>query len=462
MKERLVILGAGESGTGAALLAKAKGYDVFVSDAQIIKENFKQELMDNQIPFEEGQHTVDLIQNAKLVVKSPGIPDKAPIVKEIKSKQIEVIDELEFAFRYYTGKVIAITGTNGKTTTTLLTYHILKEAGYSVGLAGNVGKSMARQLLTQQVDWYVVEISSFQLDGTQSFQPEIAILLNITPDHLDRYEYEMKNYIDSKFRITRNMQSSQTFIYYADDAILAKEVSSRAIASQIIPVSLTQQNFPVHYDGSEMVFGLHAAFKIKQTDTTLKGPHNLINTMAAISAATIAGVKEEDIRKALSSFVNAPHRLERVATINGVEFVNDSKATNVDSVVYALGSYAGNLIWVAGGIDKGNDYSLIEKDVKAKVHTLICLGKDNSKLKNFFGDKVKNILETQDVKELVRMALQSSKVGDVVLLSPACASFDLFKNYEDRGTQFRNAVLELKREVEHKIDLELSTKTPQA
>ncbi len=462
MKERLVILGAGESGTGAALLAKAKGYDVFVSDAQIIKENFKQELMDNQIPFEEGQHTVDLIRNAKLVVKSPGIPDKAPIVKEIKSKQIEVIDELEFAFRYYTGKVVAVTGTNGKTTTTLLTHHILKEAGYSVGLAGNVGKSMARQLLTQQVDWYVVEISSFQLDGTQSFQPEIAILLNITPDHLDRYEYEMKNYIDSKFRITRNMQSSQTFIYYADDNILTKEVSSRAIAAHIIPVSLTQQNFPVHYNGSEMVFGLNAAFKIKQTDTTLKGPHNLINTMAAVSAATIAGVKEEDIRKALSNFVNAPHRLERVATINGVEFVNDSKATNVDSVVYALGSYAGNLIWVAGGIDKGNDYSLIEKDVKAKVHTLICLGKDNYKLKNFFGDKVKNILETQDVKELVRMALQSSKVGDVVLLSPACASFDLFKNYEDRGTQFRNAVLELKREVEHKIDLELSTKTPQA
>jgi len=462
MKEKLVILGAGESGTGAALLAKAKGYDVFVSDAQIIKENFKQELMDNQIPFEEGQHTFDLIQNAKLVIKSPGIPDKAPIVKEIKSKQIEIIDELEFAFRHYTGKVIAITGTNGKTTTTLLTHHILKEAGYSVGLAGNVGKSMARQLLTQQVDWYVVEISSFQLDGTQSFQPEIAILLNITPDHLDRYEYEMKNYIDSKFRITRNMQSSQTFIYYADDAILAKEVSSRAIPSQIIPVSLTQQNLSVHYNGSEMVFGLNAAFRIKQTDTTLKGPHNLINTMAAVSAATMAGVKEEYIRKALSNFVNAPHRLEKVATINGVEFVNDSKATNVDSVVYALGSYAGNLIWVVGGIDKGNDYSLIEKDVKAKVHTLICLGKDNNKLKNFFGDKVMNILETQDVKELVRMALQASKAGDVVLLSPACASFDLFKNYEDRGTQFRNAVLELKREVEHNKDLELKSKTPQA
>ncbi|MCU0383515.1 MAG: UDP-N-acetylmuramoyl-L-alanine--D-glutamate ligase [Cyclobacteriaceae bacterium] len=462
MKERLVILGAGESGTGAALLAKAKGYDVFVSDAQLIKENFKQELMDNHIPFEEGQHAFDLIQNAKLVIKSPGIPDKAPIVKEIKANRIEIIDELEFAFRYYTGKVIAITGTNGKTTTTLLTYHILKEAGYTVGLAGNVGKSMARQLLTQQADWYVVEISSFQLDGTQSFQPEIAILLNITPDHLDRYEYEMKNYIDSKFRITRNMQSSQAFIYYADDAILAKEVSSRAIASQIIPVSLTQQNFPVHYNGSEMVFGLNAAFKIKQTDTTLKGPHNLINTMAAVSAATIAGVKEEDIRKALSNFVNAPHRLEKVATINGVEFVNDSKATNVDSVVYALGSYAGNLIWIAGGIDKGNDYSLIEKDVKAKVHTLICLGKDNSKLKNFFGDKVKNILETQYVKELVRMALNASKVGDVVLLSPACASFDLFKNYEDRGTQFRNAVLELKREVERTKDLKVTTKTPQA
>jgi UDP-N-acetylmuramoylalanine--D-glutamate ligase len=448
MKQRVVIIGAGESGTGAALLAKKKDFDVFVSDQGTLKDKYKAELSSNKIPFEEGMHTVDKILSASVIIKSPGVPDKNDIIKKAREKGIEIIDELEFAFRYIKGKVIAITGTNGKTTTTLLTYHLLKSAGLNVALAGNVGFSLARQVAEKDHDWYVIEISSFQLDGTTSFRPSIGILLNITPDHLDRYEYNLKNYINSKFRIVRNMRVADTFIYYKDDKIIGGEVSSRAIGATVIPVSLTDELTPVHYDGSKMSFGFGEAFKIDQSETTLKGPHNLINTMAAVSAAQQAGVSVADIRKALKTFKNAPHRLESVAIINGVEFVNDSKATNVDSVVYALGSYAGPLVWVAGGIDKGNDYSLIADEVRKKVRTLICLGKDNEKLKKSFSGIVKIIRETQTVKELVRIALEESSKGDVVLLSPACASFDLFKNYEDRGDQFRSAVLELKKEVE--------------
>jgi UDP-N-acetylmuramoylalanine--D-glutamate ligase len=449
MKQRIVILGGGESGTGAALLAKRKNFDVFVSDQSFLKDKYREELVKSGIEFEEGKHTEEKILNATLIIKSPGIPDKAEVVKKAKEKKIEIVDELEFAFRFATGKVIAITGTNGKTTTTLLTYHLLKSAGVDVALAGNVGLSMARQVAERDYDWYVVEISSFQLDGTSSFKPTVGVLLNITPDHLDRYDYNLQNYVNSKFRLVRHMSENETLIYYIDDRIVGTEVNAKLIAARQLPISLSDQATPVHYDGEKMSFGFATAFKISQGETTLKGPHNLINTMAAVSAAQIAGLSEVQIREGLKTFKNAPHRLESIANINGVEFVNDSKATNVDSVVYALGSYTGPLVWIAGGVDKGNDYSLIEKEVKQKVRSLICLGKDNEKLRKAFEGKVPSVKETQKVKELVRMALAEAKQGDVVLLSPACASFDLFKNYEDRGDQFRAAVLELKRDLEN-------------
>lgn len=449
MKKRIVILGAGESGVGAAILAKAKGFDVFVSDQGSIKEKYKTELRSESIPYEEGHHSLVFILNAQLIIKSPGIPDKAEIIQSVRSEGIQIIDELEFAFRYVQGKVIAITGTNGKTTTTLLTYHLLKSAGFNVALAGNVGESLARKVAKENHDWYVVEISSYQLDGTVTFQPEIGILLNITPDHLDRYNYKMENYINSKFRLIQNMTAKNSFIYYADDAVTGTEVSARKIEVSKVPISLKDKSTPAHYDGAQMVFNLVGQhFAIAQAETSLKGPHNLINTLSAVTAVFFAGADLGSIRSGLKSFKNAPHRLESVALIKGVEFINDSKATNVDSVVYALGSYNQPLIWIAGGIDKGNDYNLIKEAVSKKVKTLICLGKDNDKLKSFFGSIVNDVQETQTVNELVRLALKAAKEGDVVLLSPACASFDLFKNYEDRGDQFRAAVLELKEEVE--------------
>jgi UDP-N-acetylmuramoylalanine--D-glutamate ligase len=451
MMKRVVILGGGESGTGTAILAKAKGYDVFVSDAGMLKDKYKADLIAEGIAFEEGSHTVEKILNADIVVKSPGIPDKAELIKKVKAKGIEVIDEIEFAFRFSSAKIISITGTNGKTTTTLLTYHLLKTAGLNVALAGNVGESFARKVATGNYDWYVLEVSSFQLDGTKTFRPDVAVLLNITPDHLDRYEYKMENYVNSKFQITRNMTDAGSFIYYMDDSVTGSEVAKRKFNSKLVSVSLSDSKATNYYDGTQMSFGIAGEpFKVSQSDTTLKGPHNLINTMAAVSAARLAGVSIEAICIALKTFKNAPHRLESVGVINGVEFVNDSKATNVDSVVYALGSYNQPLVWIAGGIDKGNDYNIIKADVQKKVHTLICLGKDNQKLKDFFGPIVKSVKETQSVKDLVRMSLESARKGDVVLLSPACASFDLFKNYEDRGNQFREAVKELKIEVESK------------
>lgn len=448
MKERVVILGGGESGTGAALLAKVKGFDVFVSDQGSLKEKYRADLTNENIAFEEGSHTSDQVMNASLVIKSPGIPEKAELVKKVRAAGIPVIDEIEFAYRFIgNGKVIAITGTNGKTTTTLLTYHLMKTAGVSVALAGNVGESLARKVALGRHDWYVLEISSFQLDGIETFKPAIGILLNITPDHMDRYEYKMENYVESKFRLIKNMDAGGHFIYYKDDAVTGPEAVKRKFSGGRLPVSLSDKSSPVHYDGASMVFNLREKFTVRQSDTTLKGPHNLINTMSAVSAVYLAGVSVDAIRAGLKSFKNAPHRLESVATINGVEYVNDSKATNVDSVVYALGSYQQPLVWIAGGLDKGNDYDIIKEDVKKKVRTLICLGKDNSKLVKFFSGVVPEIHETQSVKELVKMAHATARAGDVVLLSPACASFDLFRNYEDRGDQFRAAVLELKSEV---------------
>lgn len=445
MSKRITILGAGESGTGAALLAKVKGFDVFVSDQGSIKEKYKADLVANEIEFEEGKHTLDRILSADLIIKSPGIPDKAEIINKAKAKGTEIIDELEFAFRYLKGKVIAITGTNGKTTTTLLIYHLMKSAGLKVALAGNVGESLARKVALENHDWYVIEVSSYQLDGTKAFRPFIGILLNITPDHLDRYDHQMQNYIDSKFKLIQKMQEYDYFIYFSDDAVIQREIAKRKIAPETLRISLVDTSAPAHFDGRVMTFFLNSTlFSIAQIDTTLKGPHNLINMMSAITAVYMTGVSMESIKLGLKTFKNAPHRLESVATINGVEYVNDSKATNVDSVVYALGSYHGPLIWIAGGIDKGNNYKLIEEQVRKKVKVLICLGKDNSKLLDAFDGVVKMICEAQSVTELVDLAYKASIPGDVVLLSPACASFDLFKNYEDRGNQFREAVLELK------------------
>lgn len=451
MNKRIVILGAGESGTGAALLAKAKGWDVFVSDKGQIKPAYKEELTDASVVFEEGSHSVEKILNAGLVIKSPGVPEKADIVKMVRAAGIEIVDEIEFAFRYLKGKVIAITGTNGKTTTTLLTYHLMKAAGFKTALAGNIGESLARKVARQENDWYVLEISSFQLDGTRTFKPFVGVLLNITPDHLDRYDYKMENYVASKFRILSNMDASDYFIYYGDDPVTGAEVKHRKIVPSALKVSL-KEKATAWFDGEKMSFDFgKEQFRIAQSDTTLKGPHNLINTMSAVAAVWLAGASLDSIRSGLKTFKNAPHRLESIAQINGIEFVNDSKATNVDSVVYALGSYDQPLIWIAGGIDKGNDYGIIRDAVKAKVKVLICLGKENEKLKSFFGDVVGKIYETQSVRELVRMALHSAQKGDVVLLSPACASFDLFRNYEDRGNQFREAVLDLKNETEKAV-----------
>ncbi len=451
MKQRLAILGAGESGTGAALLGIAKGWDVFVSEQHVIRDKFREELVRNGIVFEEGQHSEDKILNASLVVKSPGIPEKVDIVRKIRSAGIPIVDEIEFAFRYVHGsRVIAVTGTNGKTTTTLLTWHLLKQGGLDAALAGNVGFSLARQVAQGINDWYVLEMSSFQLDGIDTFAPDIAILLNITPDHLDRYNYELANYVASKFRLIRSMRHEQHFVYYADDTMIDSEIRKHAVAPKKVPVSLgSNADASAIATGTTMsfLFG-DKQFEIRQEDTTLRGPHNLINTMAAVSGAVLAGVPVEAIREGLRTFVNAPHRLESVGTIKGIEFINDSKATNVDSVVYALGSFHQPIVWIAGGIDKGNDYHIIKAEVRKKVKTLICLGKDNSKLKDAFDGVVPKVMETQNVKELVRMALEAAASGDVVLLSPACASFDLFKNYEDRGDQFRSAVKELKEEIE--------------
>ena len=470
MRERVVILGAGESGTGAAILAKAKGYDVFVSDQGTIKDQYKTELSTEGISYEEGKHSEEKIVNASLVIKSPGIPEKAEIIKKVRAKNIPVIDEIEFGFRFINGKVIAITGTNGKTTTTLLTYHLMKSAGKSVALAGNVGESLARKVAKGNHEWYVIEISSFQLDGTTTFQPHISILLNITPDHLDRYEYQMQKYVDSKFQLIQQMKAHNFFIFYGDDAVVADGVKKRSISPKTIEVSLNKESqSQIYFDGEKMSFSFgKESFKIAQSETTLKGPHNLINTMSAVSAVYYAGVSLDSIKTGLKTFKNAPHRLESVATINDVEFVNDSKATNVDSVFYALGSFKRtepHIIWIVGGVDKGNEYEVLDNLVKEKVRNFVFLGKDNQKLEKYYQNNQpenhqqenerdddpkkelkkfdKPIFQTQSIKEAIEYGFKVAKKGDIVLLSPACASFDLFQNYMDRGEKFRENVLNL-------------------
>jgi UDP-N-acetylmuramoylalanine--D-glutamate ligase len=457
--KKIVILGGGESGVGAALLAKAKGFEVFLSDKAMLSDNYKETLSQNNIPFEEGEHTEAKILDATEVIKSPGIPDKVELIKKLHSLRIPVISEIEFASRYTKAKIIAITGSNGKTTTTLLTYHILKNAGLNIGLAGNIGESFAKQVIEDTFDYFVLELSSFQLDNCFNFKADVAILLNITPDHLDRYNYEFQNYIESKFRILQNMGSGDNFIYYQESEALMGELSKRTdLKVNRLPVSLqsppllkerglgaTDASGEVSQGGSLQNDTLHIqyqqqSFDFPVSELPIKGSHNAINAMCAVLACKSLGLENEQITSGLKSFQSVEHRLEPCGEIKGVKYINDSKATNVDSVFYALGSYDEPIILIMGGVDKGNDYRQIEQLVEQKVKALICMGKDNSKLVEFFGKKVPMIFTVDSMQKAVQLSSDLGTEGDVVLLSPACASFDLFKNYEDRGRQFKAAV----------------------
>jgi len=445
----IVILGAAESGVGAALLAQAKGHSVFVSDKGAIQPHYQEKLVAAGIEFEENQHTEEKILLADEVVKSPGIPEKAPIIQALRAKQIPIISEIELAGRYTKAKCICITGTNGKTTTTLLTYHLLKSAGLNVGLAGNVGYSLAEQIIADQHDYYVVELSSFQLDDTHDFQPWVAVLLNITPDHLDRYGYSLENYAKSKLRITRNMDSAGYFIYNADDEVIQEQFQSVFCQAQQLPFS--QHRRPdYHLSGyytSEDTMVLRvpsmepgAEEEMSVNNSPLIGRHNRQNTLAAALAARVAGVSVPEMEQALTTFQNADHRLQPVGEVGGATFINDSKATNVEAAWYALDGIRGPIVWIAGGTDKGNDYTSLVPLAQERVKALICLGVDNAKLRAAFTGVVPYIVETNTMTDAVERAAALARQGEVVLLSPACASFDLFKNYEDRGRQFAAAV----------------------
>ncbi|WP_339876137.1 UDP-N-acetylmuramoyl-L-alanine--D-glutamate ligase [uncultured Algoriphagus sp.] len=443
--KNIVVLGAGESGLGAAMLARQKDYAVFVSDAGQISSARKAEMERLEIAFEEGKHSEEKILSADLIIKSPGISPKAELVVKASLAGIPIIDELEFAFDYSKGKVIAITGTNGKTTTTLLTYHLMKEAGLDVGLAGNVGKSWAGQLLTTDHEWWVIECSSFQIDGFVDFKPAIAILCNITPDHLDRYDYKIENYIDSKFGIFKNMMSEDRAILFVEDRLTLQGLDKTNIGASTLWISGSSvQKAGAWTDEKMLSFAVtDQSVHVSVDSLSIKGKHNLLNALFAGSAALIAGVNEMELEKGFQTFKNAPHRMELIREMDGVKFINDSKGTNVEATAYALASYGNPLIWIAGGVDKGNDYSVLAPLV-ANVKSLICLGKDNEKLKKAFAEEIADIRETQDIAEAVNWGQELGESGDVVLLSPACASFDLFKNYEDRGMQFRVAVENLK------------------
>ncbi len=443
---KIVVLGGGESGVGAALLAKAKGFDVFLSDSGPLNEFYRQILIDNQIEFEENQHTEVRILDADEVIKSPGIPDKAPLIQKLLAQNTPIISEIEFAGRYTKAKIIAITGSNGKTTTTLLTYHLLKNAGTNVGLGGNIGDSFAKQVLENNFDWYVLELSSFQLDNMYNFKADVAILLNITPDHLDRYDYDFQKYVNAKFRLLQNMTAVDDFIYFAESPAIVQELSHKTFNVNHLPISLNKiiKKGAFFLDGMLHVNNGSANFDIQTKELPIKGPHNAINAMSGILAAQRVGLTNEQIRDGLLTFENVEHRLEPVETVHGVQFINDSKATNVDSVFYALNSFDTPIILILGGTDKGNDYTQIEALVGHKVKALICLGADNRKLLSFFTPIVPVLIETQSVEQAVNEAFTLAKAGDTVLLSPACASFDLFKNYQDRGQQFKAAVRQLK------------------
>jgi UDP-N-acetylmuramoylalanine--D-glutamate ligase len=446
MSKKLVILGAGESGVGTALLAKQQGYDVYVSDGSPIKDYYKLELQLSEIGFEENQHSTERILNADEVMKSPGIPERNELVKQIRAKGINVISEIEFAYRYKgNSKIIAITGSNGKTTTTALTYHICKAGGADCAMVGNIGFSFARQVAVDPKQLYVAEISSFQLDDIKTFRPDVAVLTNITEDHLDRYDYKFENYIGSKYRIAMNQQPEDVFIYNLDDDVTVKTINNYSIKSTLAPITMSKQlpqgaylqNAKMHlkWKNEEMQMSIE--------DFAIKGKHNQYNSMAASLAATAVDIRKEKIREALQTFESLEHRMETVATIKNVEFINDSKATNINSTWFALESMEKPVILILGGVDKGNDYSLLTDLVKEKVKAIVCMGTENRKIHEVFGDIVPLMVNTENAKDAVQSAFHFASKGDVVLLSPACASFDLFKNYEDRGNQFKQAVKEL-------------------
>ena len=443
MEKRIVILGGGESGCGAAILAKKLGFDVFLSDYGVIADKYKQMLDEQEIPWEESKHTKELILNAGEVIKSPGIPNEAPIIVQIKEAGIPIISEIEFAGRYTRAKMVCITGSNGKTTTTSLIYHIFREAGLDVGLAGNIGNSLALQVAQGDKDYYIVELSSFQLDNMYEFRANVAVLLNITPDHLDRYGYDMQNYVDAKLRILQNQQPDDAFVYWNDDPIINKELTKYS-HGKLYPFAEKKQEGSAAYTHEEkLVFTEPTPFNMELEELSLTGKHNLYNSMAAGISANVAGIRKETIREALSTFTGVEHRLEKVKTVDGVEYINDSKATNVNSCWYALQSMKKKTILILGGKDKGNDYSEIAELVKSKCAGLVFLGADNSKLLEFFKEYGLPIADTHSIEECVKAAHDMAKSGEAVLLSPCCASFDLFKSYEDRGRQFKDLVCKL-------------------
>lgn len=439
---RLVVLGGGESGVGTAILGKEKGYEVFVSDFGKIKEYYRQVLIDNEIAWEDEKHTEDLILNADVVMKSPGIPEKAAIVKKLIEKGIPVISEIEFAAPFTEAITIGITGSNGKTTTTMLTYHLLQSAGLNVGLGGNIGKSFAWQVAENKFDSYVLELSSFQLDGIINYKPHIAIITNISPDHLDRYEYNYQNYIDSKFRITLNQTEEDYLIYDADDEAIAEWLKNNKTKAKLIPFSLTKTfNEGAYIKENTMEVNINQEeFKMETEYIALEGKHNMKNAMAATSVAKLMQIRNATIRESLSNFQGVEHRLEKVLKIQNVQYINDSKATNVNATFFALDSMNTPTVWIVGGVDKGNDYNELMSMVREKVKAIICLGVDNRKIIDVFGNVVDIMVEVTNMADAVRMAQRLSEKGDTVLLSPACASFDLFENYEDRGRQFKQAV----------------------
>lgn len=443
--KRIVVLGAGESGVGSAILAQKQGFDVFVSDMSPIKEKYVAELNQYNIAWEQGQHTEELILNADEVIKSPGIPEKAPIIKALRAKGINIISEIEFAGRYSKSKMVCITGSNGKTTTTTLVHYIFKMAGLDASLAGNIGFSLARQVAIDPHDYYIIELSSFQLDGMYDFKADIAILLNITPDHLDRYEYKFQNYVDSKMRIIQNMTENDTFIYWNEDPVVTKEIEKYDIKAKMMPFSIqTIEGMAAYLENNQLVINLlNNYIDMDINKLALKGQHNTYNSMAAGIAAGVEGIKKDTIRKAFSEFSGVEHRLEPVAKVRSVLFINDSKATNVNSCWYALQCMQTPVVLILGGKDKGNDYTEIEDLVKEKVKAIVCLGVDNTKLHEFFDGKVENIADAGSMEEAVNKCFAFADKGDTVLLSPCCASFDLFKSYEDRGQQFKECVKRL-------------------
>lgn len=445
-KQKIAILGALESGVGTALLAKKQGFDIWVSDVGRIPEKYKQILEEEGIPYEEGKHSRSEILNADLIMKSPGISEIAPMMKEVRAAEILVVSEIEFASRYTDAFIIAITGSNGKTTTTTLVHKLLEDAGFNVGLAGNIGFSFAMQVAQNDHDYYVLEVSSFQLDDTSSFKPNIAILLNITPDHLDRYDYQFAKYVESKFNITKFQDENDLFIYCQDDPAIMHIMDNQAFFARTIPFSQERELKEGAWltDNNTLTINLNKKqFTMSINDLGIKGKHNVYNSMAASIVARAVDIKKESIRESLMDFKNLEHRMERVLKIGGVEFINDSKATNVNSTWYALESIQNPIVWIAGGVDKGNDYEVLKALVRQKVHTVICLGNDSRNLHEAFATQTDLMINVHNMKEAVRIANHFANKGDVVLLSPACASFDLFENYEDRGNQFKSAVRNL-------------------